>query len=110
LQAFTPNKSLMKNISIIGSGTMGNGIAHTFAQHGYTVSLVDISKDMLERGLATISTNLDRMVEKGKITEQDKNNTLSNIQLFDSMAEGVKNADLVVEAASENWSIKSKIF
>jgi 3-hydroxybutyryl-CoA dehydrogenase len=111
LLVFLPQTTLMmKNIAVIGSGTMGNGIAHTFAQHGYTVSLVDVSKEMLEKGLATIESNLSRMVEKGKITDQDKKNTLSNIKSFDILSEGVKNADLVVEAASENWSIKSKIF
>lgn len=100
----------MKNISVIGSGTMGNGIAHVFAQSGYTVSLIDINEAALERALATISKNLDRMVQKEKITEADKESALKNISTFTSTEEGVKNADLVVEAATENFDIKKKIF
>ncbi|MEQ9468312.1 MAG: 3-hydroxybutyryl-CoA dehydrogenase [Ekhidna sp.] len=100
----------MKNISVIGSGTMGNGIAHVFAQSGYNVSLIDINEAALERALATISKNLDRMVQKEKITEADKESALKNISTFTSTEEGVKNADLVVEAATENFDIKKKIF
>ena len=100
----------MKNISVIGSGTMGNGIAHTFAQSGYTVSLVDISQDALNRALETIGKNLDRMITKGTISEGDKATTLSNIKTFTAMQEGVKEADLVVEAATENLEIKLKLF
>jgi 3-hydroxybutyryl-CoA dehydrogenase len=100
----------MKNITVIGSGTMGNGIAHVFAQNGYSVSLVDIAQDALDRALATISKNLDRQVAKGTLTEEAKQSTLANITTFTSMAEGVKNADLVVEAATENVDIKLKIF
>jgi len=100
----------MKNISVIGAGTMGNGIAHVFAQSGYNVSLVDISQDALDRGLATITKNLDRMVAKERISEDDKKNTLANIQTYTTVAEGVKNAELVVEAATENVDLKLRIF
>jgi 3-hydroxybutyryl-CoA dehydrogenase len=100
----------MTNITVIGAGTMGNGIAHVFAQNGFSVSLVDISQDSLDRGLATISKNLDRMVGKEKITEADKEKTLGNIKPFTSLQEGVSQADLVVEAATENVDLKLKIF
>ena len=100
----------MKNISVIGSGTMGNGIAHVFAQSGYKVSLVDISQEALERALATIANNLDRQISKGIISEGDKSTTLSNITTFTSTEEGLKTADLVVEAATENLDVKKKIF
>ncbi|MDA7728862.1 3-hydroxybutyryl-CoA dehydrogenase [Flavobacteriales bacterium] len=100
----------MKNITVIGAGTMGNGIAHTFAQKDFNVNLVDISVDSLERAIATISKNLDRMVKKERITEDDKNNTLSNITTYTDIKEGVKGVDLVVEAATENINLKLKIF
>ncbi len=100
----------MKNITVIGAGTMGNGIAHVFAQTNYQVSLVDVSQDALDRALATISKNLDRMVAKEKISEADKNNTLGNITTFTDIAKGAANADLVVEAATENVDLKLKIF
>ncbi|MGQ0828442.1 MAG: 3-hydroxybutyryl-CoA dehydrogenase [Bacteroidota bacterium] len=100
----------MKNIAVIGSGTMGNGIAHTFAQFGYQVALIDISQPALEKALATISKNLDRIVAKETITEADKAATLKNITTYTVMADGVKNADLVVEAATENIEIKLNIF
>ncbi|MEN8138762.1 MAG: 3-hydroxybutyryl-CoA dehydrogenase [Bacteroidota bacterium] len=100
----------MNNIAVIGAGTMGNGIAHTFAQKGYHVALIDISEKSLERGLKTISKNLDRMVAKEKITEEDKEKTLANISKFTGIEEGIKNADLVVEAATENIDLKLKIF
>lgn len=100
----------MKNIAVIGSGTMGNGIAHTFAQFGYNVALIDISQPALEKALATISKNLDRIVAKGTISEADKAQTLKNITTYTVMADGVKNADLVVEAATENVEIKLNIF
>jgi len=100
----------MKNVSVIGAGTMGNGIAHVFAQKGYQVNLIDVSDAALERGLATISKNLDRMVKKEKISEDDKQSTLGNITTFTSIQEGVKTADLVVEAATENVDLKLKIF
>ena len=100
----------MKNIAVIGAGTMGNGIAHTFAQCGYKVKLIDISQQSLEKGIATITRNLDRMVAKEKITETDKSDTLSNIITYTSIKEGVANTDLVVEAATENLNLKLKIF
>ncbi len=101
----------MKHIVVIGSGTMGNGIAHTFAQYGFNVALVDISQDALNKALATIGKNLDRMVSKAVITELDKNNTLNNIKTFTSLKDAIaNNTDLVVEAASENVDIKLKIF
>lgn len=101
----------MRNIVVIGSGTMGNGIAHTFAQFGYNVALVDISQDALTKALGTIAKNLDRMVAKGAITEMDKSNTLNNIKTFTALKDAVaNNTDLVVEAASENAEIKLKIF
>lgn len=100
----------MKNIAVIGSGTMGNGIAHVFAQNGYQVSLIDINQDALTRALATIEKNLDRQLKKERITEEDKSNTLKNITSFTEMKDGVKAADLVVEAATENEDLKLKIF
>ncbi|MDC0337979.1 3-hydroxybutyryl-CoA dehydrogenase [Flavobacteriales bacterium] len=100
----------MKNITVIGAGTMGNGIAHVFAQNNYSVSLVDVAQDSLDRAITTITKNLDRMVKKEKITEEDKTSTLNNITTFTSLEAGVKNADLVVEAATENVDLKLKIF
>ena len=100
----------MKNIAGIGSGTMGNGIAHTFAQFNYNVQLIDISQAALDRGLATISKNLDRMVAKEKITETDKEKTLSNITTYTSIKEGTQYASLVIEAATENLELKINIF
>ena len=100
----------MKNVAVIGAGTMGNGIAHTFAQSDYKVQLIDISQASLDRGIATITKNLDRMVSKGRITEDDKNQTLSNITTYTSIQEGVEYASLVVEAATENLDLKLKIF
>lgn len=100
----------MKHITVIGSGTMGNGIAHVFAQHGFSVSLVDINDKALEKALATIAKNLDRQVAKGTLTEAEKASTLANIKTFTKLEEGAKNADLVVEAASENVKIKLDIF
>jgi 3-hydroxybutyryl-CoA dehydrogenase len=100
----------MKNISVIGAGTMGNGIAHTFAQFGYSVSLVDISQEALDKAVAKIGKNLDRMVAKEKISEADKASTLANISTFTNLSEGVSSAELVVEAATENVDLKLKIF
>ncbi|MDC3030012.1 3-hydroxybutyryl-CoA dehydrogenase [Flavobacteriales bacterium] len=99
----------MKHIGVIGAGTMGNGIAHVFAQSEYSVRLIDLSEAALEKALATISKNLDRMVAKGKISETDKTNTLNNIETFTDMSSSVKGLDLVVEAATENMDIKLKI-
>ncbi|MCW3077462.1 MAG: 3-hydroxybutyryl-CoA dehydrogenase [Bacteroidetes bacterium] len=100
----------MDKITVIGSGTMGNGIAHTFAQFGYKVNLVDINDAALQKAIATITKNLDRQVQKGSITEEVKNTTLKNITTFTDLAKGAADADLVVEAASENIDIKLKIF
>ena len=100
----------MKNIAVIGAGTMGNGIAHSFAQFNFKVNLIDISAESLEKGMATISNNLDRMVSREKISEDDKNNTLANITTFTNFEDGVKGVDLVVEAATENVDLKLKIF
>ncbi len=100
----------MKNIAVIGSGTMGNGIAHVFAQNGHKVALIDISESALEKALATIGKNLDRQINKGSLTEADKAATLNNITPYTSMIEGVKGTDLVVEAATENIELKLKIF
>ena len=100
----------MKNIAVIGAGTMGSGIAHTFAQFNYNVQLIDISQAALDRGLATISKNLDRMVAKEKITETDKEKTLSNITTYTSIKEGTQYASLVIEAATENLELKINIF
>ena len=100
----------MKNIAVIGSGTMGNGIAHVFAQYGYQVSLIDIAEEPLKKALTTIEKNLDRQVSKQQITEATKKQSLENIKTFTSVQEGVKNSDLVVEAATENAELKLKIF
>ncbi|MDB0062772.1 3-hydroxybutyryl-CoA dehydrogenase [Crocinitomicaceae bacterium] len=100
----------MKNVAIIGAGTMGNGIAHTFAQFGYNVSLIDVQFASLEKGLATIEKNLDRQVAKEKITEAQKTETLANISTYTDMEAGVKGVDLVVEAATENVDLKLQIF
>ncbi|MEJ6756576.1 MAG: 3-hydroxybutyryl-CoA dehydrogenase [Crocinitomicaceae bacterium] len=100
----------MKNVAVVGAGTMGNGIAHTFAQFGYNVSLIDVAQASLDKGIATITKNLDRMVAKEKISESDKNNTLVRISTFTSIKEGVKGVDLVVEAATENIDLKLQIF
>lgn len=100
----------MKNIAVIGSGTMGNGIAHVFAMQGYAVTMVDISEKALEKGLATITKNLDRMVAKGSISENDKAATLANLNLQTDIALVAPGSDLIVEAATENVSLKLKIF
>ncbi len=100
----------MKNIAVIGAGTMGNGIAHVFAQFGHRVSLIDISQASLDKGIATITKNLDRQVAKASISEEDKAATLGNLSTFTSIEEGVKGVDLVVEAATENIDLKLKIF
>ena len=100
----------MNNIAVIGAGTMGNGIAHVFAQSGYKVNLIDISEAALEKAVATISKNLDRMVKKEKISEADKVATLANLNTTTSIETGVSDRDLVVEAATENEDLKLKIF
>lgn len=100
----------MKNIAVIGAGTMGNGIAHVFAQNGYKVNLIDISETALEKGVNTITKNLDRMVAKEKISSGDKTATLNNLETYTEIKTGVKSVDLVVEAATENLDLKLKIF
>lgn len=100
----------MKHIAVIGGGTMGNGIAHTFAQKGYQVSLIDIKQEFVDKALQTIEANLDRQVKKGTIDEVTKDKTLSNIKIYTDLEKGVYNVDLVVEAASENVDIKLEIF
>jgi 3-hydroxybutyryl-CoA dehydrogenase len=100
----------MENIAVIGAGTMGNGIAHVFAQKGFKVQLIDAQATALEKAIATIKKNLDRQISKQTITAEDKANTLSNIQISTSIEQGVANADLVIEAATENADIKKKIF
>ena len=100
----------MKNIAVIGAGTMGNGIAHVFAQSGYKVQLIDISQESLEKGMATITKNLDRMLAKEKITEADKSRTLKNIATYTDLSKGVSTAELVVEAATEQRDIKLGLF
>jgi 3-hydroxybutyryl-CoA dehydrogenase len=100
----------MKNIAVIGSGTMGNGIAHVFAQSGFNVALIDINEKALEKGLATITKNMDRQIAKGKLEESDKAAALGRIKTFQSIKEGVASAELVVEAATENIDLKKKIF
>ncbi len=100
----------IKNVAVVGAGTMGNGIAHVFAQFGYKVSLIDVAEASLEKGMKTITKNLDRMVAKEKITEADKTETLSRITTYTDTAKGVDSVDLVVEAATENYDLKLKIF
>ena len=104
------NLKMNKNIVVIGAGTMGNGIAHTFAQTGFQVSLVDVSQGALDKGLATITKNLDRIISKGNMTEDQKTTTLNNISSFTSLADCAEKADLIVEAATENLDLKLKIF
>jgi 3-hydroxybutyryl-CoA dehydrogenase len=100
----------MNKVAVIGAGTMGNGIAHVFAQKRFNVNLVDISQESLDKGVATITKNLDRMLAKERISQADKESTLSNISTFTALKEGVTNTDLVIEAATENLSIKLDIF
>lgn len=100
----------MKNIAVIGAGTMGNGIAHVFAQNGFNVQLIDLNETQLEKAVATISKNLDRQVTKGTLTEEQKAQTLANLTTSNSIENGVSNAELVVEAATENVDLKLKIF
>lgn len=100
----------MKNISVIGAGTMGNGIAHVFAQKGYSVSLIDVSEDALQRALVTIGKNLDRQIKKELISETEKTDCLNRVKTFTELKQGVQNADLVVEAATENVSLKLSVF
>lgn len=100
----------MKNVTVIGAGTMGNGISHVFALHGFNVKMVDIDHSALERAIETIKRNLDRMVSKEKISDEQKNSTLEKIDISTDLSSAVKHADLIVEAASENVDLKLKIF
>ncbi|MBK0368600.1 3-hydroxyacyl-CoA dehydrogenase family protein [Flavobacterium agrisoli] len=100
----------MKTIAVIGAGTMGNGIAHTFAQHGFTVKLIDISEKSIDKGMNTIAANLDRMIKKGSITEQDKIKTITNIICYTDLEDGAVGADFVIEAATENTELKLNLF
>src|SRR5690554_407479 len=97
-------------IAVIGSGTMGNGIAHVFAQYGFQVSLIDVDEKALDRGLETISTNLARQVSKGFLSETQKDEALTKIAVFTTLYDGVQDAELVLEAATENEAVKLKIF
>lgn len=108
IQSF--KKQFMKNIAVIGAGTMGNGIAHVFAQSGFTVTLIDVNAAQLEKAVATISKNLDRQVAKGLLSEEQKQQTLANLTTSTEISTGVSNAELVVEAATENVDLKLKIF
>jgi 3-hydroxybutyryl-CoA dehydrogenase len=101
---------MVQKVSVIGAGTMGNGIAHVFAQNGFTVNLIDVNAEQLEKALATITKNLDRQIAKGTITEVQKQKAISNITTSSDINEGVKNAELVIEAATENTELKLKIF
>lgn len=101
---------MLDQIAVIGAGTMGNGIAHIFAQSGFTVHLIDVNTAQLEKALQTISKNFDRQIAKQTTTEENKTAALSNIKTFNSIAEGVANSELVIEAATENTDLKLKIF
>ena len=100
----------LKNVSIIGAGTMGNGIAHVFAQHNFKVTLIDVDATQLEKAIATITKNFDRQISKGTATEEQKQSALNNIVTTTSINDGVKNAHLVVEAATENINLKLQLF
>jgi len=100
----------IKHISVIGAGTMGNGIAHIFAQNGFIVNLIDVNNTQLEKAVQTITKNMDRQIAKSGLTEHDKQNALKNLHTFTNISEGVKDADLVVEAATENSALKLNIF
>src|SRR5690554_5277361 len=100
----------MKNIAVIGAGTMGNGIAHVFIQNGYNVNLIDISEDALKKAVATIGKNMDRMVAKDRISQNDKTDSLARLTTLTDMKSGLSKADLVVEAATENGDLKLKLF
>ncbi|MGH2566175.1 MAG: 3-hydroxyacyl-CoA dehydrogenase family protein, partial [Ginsengibacter sp.] len=101
---------MITTVAIVGAGTMGNGISHVFAQHGFKVNLIDVSQPQLDKGIAVITKNLDRQISKNTIPEEIKIQTLKNITTLTSLAAGVQDADLVVEAATENIELKLKIF
>src|SRR3954462_10096088 len=100
----------VKNVAVIGAGTMGNGIAHVFAQNGFRVNLADVNATQLEKAIQTIQKNFDRQIAKGAATEDQKKAAIANIKTFTSISDGVKDVDLVVEAATENVSLKLEIF
>ena len=100
----------IQQVAVIGAGTMGNGIAHVFAQNGFSVRLIDVNQAQLEKAMQSISKNLDRQVSKGTITEDQKKAALANINIFNEISAGVANAELIVEAATENTALKLKIF
>jgi 3-hydroxybutyryl-CoA dehydrogenase len=100
----------VKNVTVVGAGTMGNGIAHVFAQFGFAVTLTDVKQEFIDRGLGRISANLDRQVKKGVVSEEEKRQTLARITSSVSLAESARNADLIVEAATENSPVKKQIF
>ena len=101
---------MINKVSVIGAGTMGNGIAHVFAQNNFEVNLIDVNAAQLEKALQTIAKNFDRQIAKGNITEEIKKQSLANISTFTNIKEGVQDADIVVEAATENVDLKLKIF
>src|SRR5687767_13054105 len=101
---------MIKTISVIGAGTMGNGIAHVFAQNGFKVNLIDVSQAQLTKAMETIRKNLERQLSKGNITEEVRDTTIGNIQITPDLSQGVKQSDLVVEAATENVDLKLNIF
>ena len=101
---------MIHKVSVIGAGTMGNGIAHVFAQSGFSVNLIDVNKPQLDKALQTISKNLDRQISKGTLKDEDKTRALGNISIFTELAQGIAESDLVVEAATENTDLKLKIF
>ena len=100
----------MNKIAVIGAGTMGNGIAHVFAQHGFSVNLIDSQAHQLEKALATISTNLDRQIKKGLLNAEEKTLLIQRIQPVQSISQGLREAELIIEAATENEKIKRQIF
>ena len=100
----------MKKVAVIGAGTMGNGIAHVFAQNGFAVNLIDVSQEQLNKAISTIGKNFDRQIAKGSISEDVKQQALGNITTITTLAEGVKDVELVVEAATENVDLKLNIF
>lgn len=101
---------VIKNVSVIGAGTMGNGIAHVFAQNGFSVNLIDVSQPQLDKAIETISKNMDRQIAKNLLSDEGKANAIKNITLQTSLTAGVRQADLVIEAATENMDLKLKIF
>ena len=100
----------IKTITVVGSGTMGNGICHVFAQNGYKVNMMDINQSALDKAKVTIGKNMDRQVAKGSLTEEAKQDSLNRISTYTDMAAAVKEADLIVEAATENIELKLNIF